>query len=336
MLNMSDNVLTELPDTFHNMTHLTELSVANNQLSTLPPSLMHAEMLETLSVNGNRMSSLPSVIGSLPRLKHLDYEQGCQVISPPNNIMARGRTAILEFLASIFYSQRTLRLDLAGMGLTTIPSEVLTLTNLRRLALDRNLLKSLPPGIGEMCALEELTLSDNAIQELPPEIANLSNLTGECDPGFTLALTYLLVRVHKTADTVILLSTYTYMHTYDIFCVCICIYTYTYNTELDLKGNKISVVPVAVGQLSNLTMLALDTENITSPPKEIIAAGTTVMVDYLRRLFESKVHIYLYVYMYVCVCVYIYIYIYIRTYHGKVWQKRHYIRVFFAHEFLVT
>jgi Leucine-rich repeat (LRR) protein len=69
-----------------------------------------------------------------------------------------------------------------------------------------------------------------------------------------------------------------------------------HTTELDLKGNKISVVPVAVGQLSNLTMLALDTENITSPPKEIIAAGTTVMVDYLRRLFESKVH------MYVCVC----------------------------------
>ncbi len=178
VLNMSDNLLTQLPDTFHTMTVLTELSVANNQLSTLPPSLMYAEMLQTLTINGNRMSSLPSVIGSLPRLKHLDYEQGCEVISPPQNIITRGKTAILEFLASIFFSQRTLRLDLTGMGLSSIPPEVLTLTSLRRLALDRNSLRSLPPGIGQLCALEELTLSDNGIQELPPEIANLSNLTG--------------------------------------------------------------------------------------------------------------------------------------------------------------
>ena len=37
VLNMSDNLLTEIPNSFENMTLLTELAVANNQLSTLTP-----------------------------------------------------------------------------------------------------------------------------------------------------------------------------------------------------------------------------------------------------------------------------------------------------------
>ncbi|KAJ1485809.1 hypothetical protein T484DRAFT_1792166, partial [Baffinella frigidus] len=43
VLNMSDNLLTWIPDTFHTMTLLTELAVSNNQLSTLPPSLASCE-----------------------------------------------------------------------------------------------------------------------------------------------------------------------------------------------------------------------------------------------------------------------------------------------------
>jgi leucine-rich repeat protein SHOC2 len=110
VLNMSDNLLTEIPNSFENMTLLTELAVANNQLSTLPPSLASCEALERLDISGNRMQSLPCEIGALSRVAHFSFVQAASVnlISPPEAIIGRGMEAIMDFLASIYFAQRTI------------------------------------------------------------------------------------------------------------------------------------------------------------------------------------------------------------------------------------
>eukprot|EP00961_Rhodomonas_salina_P034355 462886-Rhodomonas_salina.1 len=152
------------------MTLLTELTVANNQLSTLPPSFASCLALERLEIDGNRMLSLPAEIGALSRISHFQYVQNVALLSPPETILARGTQAIIEFLASIFFAKRTLRLDLSAMGLSTIPPEVLQLTALRRLVLDRNVLDFLPPEIGLMTGLQELSFADNSVTQLPSDI----------------------------------------------------------------------------------------------------------------------------------------------------------------------
>ena len=69
------------------------------------------------------------------------------------------------------------QLDLKESGLTTLPPEIGTLTNLKRLYLNGNKLESLPPEIGNLTNLNRLYLRDNKLESLPPEIGNLTNLT---------------------------------------------------------------------------------------------------------------------------------------------------------------
>jgi internalin A len=67
-------------------------------------------------------------------------------------------------------------LDLSGLGLTTLPQEVNSLTMLRGLELSDNRLASLPPEIGLLTSLRSLELGNNHLSVLPAEISALSEL----------------------------------------------------------------------------------------------------------------------------------------------------------------
>lgn len=62
------------------------------------------------------------------------------------------------------------RLDLSGLGLTTLPPEIGQLTALTRLDLSNNQLTSLPPETGRLTALTELFLHDNPALAIPSPI----------------------------------------------------------------------------------------------------------------------------------------------------------------------
>lgn len=68
------------------------------------------------------------------------------------------------------------KLDLSGLKLTTLPSEIWKLTALRELNLNGNQLRTLPPKIGQLSALTALRLISNRLRTLPPEIGQLSAL----------------------------------------------------------------------------------------------------------------------------------------------------------------
>ena len=68
------------------------------------------------------------------------------------------------------------KLDLSNKDLTTLPSEIGQLTNLRSLYLYGNQLSSLPTEIGQLTNLQSLYLHSNQLSSLPPEIVQLSNL----------------------------------------------------------------------------------------------------------------------------------------------------------------
>src|SRR2546425_92775 len=63
------------------------------------------------------------------------------------------------------------RLDLNGLGLTTLPPEIGQLTALTALYLHDNQLTTLPPEIGQLTALLALAISDNP---LPAELLKLN------------------------------------------------------------------------------------------------------------------------------------------------------------------
>ncbi len=67
-------------------------------------------------------------------------------------------------------------LDLSGMGLESLPTEIGQLTQLTRLNLRQNRLTTLPATIGKLTRLRELLVDDNYLTSIPEEIGNLSAL----------------------------------------------------------------------------------------------------------------------------------------------------------------
>ncbi|KOC65091.1 Leucine-rich repeat-containing protein 27 [Habropoda laboriosa] len=98
MLYLSNNNLNELPDEiFSSLKYLEWLDVRNNKLSSLPVSIKWHRCLETILLQGNNVEYLPLELCTLPNLKTLQVTQN-PLVTPPNDIVASGCSAILEFL----------------------------------------------------------------------------------------------------------------------------------------------------------------------------------------------------------------------------------------------
>ena len=81
-----------------------------------------------------------------------------------------------ENLADWSDQGRAIRLNLADKNITTVPSSIDELTELRQLFLSYNNLSFLTYNIGNLEKLEHLSLSFNSLSDLPTTIGNLENL----------------------------------------------------------------------------------------------------------------------------------------------------------------
>jgi Leucine-rich repeat (LRR) protein len=163
-------------------------------------------------------------------------------------------------------------LDLSGKNLTSLPSEIGQLTNLRELNLagyplfgeifGGNKLTSLPTEIGQLTNLRKLNLSSNQLASLPAEIGQLTNLN-------TLDL-----RDNKLTSLPAEIGQLTNLNTLDLrdnklTSLPAEIGQLTHLSELDLRDNKLTSLPAEIGQLTNLNTLSLSGNKLTSLPAEI-------------------------------------------------------------------
>ena len=125
-LSLEFNELTTLPESFENLTTLTDLRLGGNQLTTLPKSIGNLTNLTTLNLYSNRLTTLPESLGKLTNLTWL---------------------------------------NLNANQLTTLPESFGNLTNLTRLYLRKNQLTTLPESIENLTNLTFLDLSDSPISE---------------------------------------------------------------------------------------------------------------------------------------------------------------------------
>ncbi|MBG1262332.1 leucine-rich repeat domain-containing protein [Nostoc commune] len=59
-------------------------------------------------------------------------------------------------------------------------------------------------------------------------------------------------------------------------------------TTLDLNNNQLSSLPPEISQLSSLTTLSLSNNPFTSPPHEIVEQGIEAIFSYLRERLEGS------------------------------------------------
>ncbi|MBL7220847.1 MAG: SUMF1/EgtB/PvdO family nonheme iron enzyme [Phycisphaerae bacterium] len=130
-------------------------------------------------------------------------------------------------------------LDLSGLGLSELPSELWELTNLTTLDLSFNGLETLPPEIGKLINLRTLDLRHNALATLPPEIGKLTSLT--------------VLDLWKNDLTTLPPE----------------IGELTRLTVLDLRYNSLAALPHGIVELTSLKALGLSKNHLTALPPEI-------------------------------------------------------------------
>ena len=144
------------------------------------------------------------------------------------------RTRILEAR-----STKSNQLNLAGLGLFTLPPLEKLASHLQILYLDNNKLNALPDSIGGLSNLKRLILYDNQLEKLPNSIGGLSNLQD---------LTLDRNQLKELPDSIGGLSEL---------------------ERLELKNNKLTELPDSIGGLSNLQELTLDSNQLEKLPNSI-------------------------------------------------------------------
>ncbi|MEA5624273.1 COR domain-containing protein, partial [Nostoc sp. UHCC 0251] len=131
-------------------------------------------------------------------------------------------------------------LDLGSNQLSNLPSEIGQLTNLQTLHLYENQLSSLPPEIVQLTNLQFLNFHNNQLSSLPPEIVQLTNL-----PSLRLDNNQLSSLPPEFGQL-------------------------TNLQTLDLDNNQLSSLPPEFGQLTNLQFLNFQKNKLSSLPPEIV------------------------------------------------------------------
>jgi internalin A len=144
-LSLTHNQLTSLPPEIGNLINLRRLDLTDNELTSLPPEMANLTNLTTLHLVFNEFTSLPHVISQIRSLCHINLYKnqlhylpteliqlenlrtvGCFIsvdgnplISPPQEVIAQGTPAILDYLENEawWHLQRLIIGAAAGFGI---------------------------------------------------------------------------------------------------------------------------------------------------------------------------------------------------------------------------
>uniref|UniRef100_A0A669DBJ7 Leucine-rich repeat-containing protein 40 n=1 Tax=Oreochromis niloticus TaxID=8128 RepID=A0A669DBJ7_ORENI len=247
------NVSFGAADRWWEQTDLTKLLLSSNQITLLSDDIRLLPGLTTLDLHDNQLSSLPSALGELQNLQQL---------------------------------------RLSHNQLHSLPVEMCTLENLRSLTLQQNLLENLPEDLGQLVNLTDvsyslccignlcyffwlfffelwfdladvklLDCSDNQLTEIPASLSEMLALE-------QLYLRHNKLRLLPKLPAPALKELYVgnnqieQLQTEQLSCLSAI-------SLLELRNNKIKIVPEEITLLSTLTRLDLTNNDITSLPASL-------------------------------------------------------------------
>ncbi|MFZ2986808.1 lipopolysaccharide kinase InaA family protein [Ideonella sp.] len=157
VLNLSDNLLQDLPDDLPRLHRLTTVYASNNRLTRLPEVLGACPHLRIIGARGNQIAELPSR-ALPPRLRWLTLTDN----------------ALTQLPAELGGCQQLQKLMLAGNRLSQLPDAMAGLTALELLRLAANPLQHWPAWLTELPRLAWLALSGHQLVWPSPGLAPLA------------------------------------------------------------------------------------------------------------------------------------------------------------------
>ena len=171
LLDLSKMNLHVLPPSVRELrTALTFLKLDDNPLARLPNWLGEMQQLVRVSLSNTPLQRLPATLGAIATLEDVAVDgNSTTLLSPPVEVVAAGKAAVLSYLRRAYSAVIHRQLDLGGFGLTQFPLLALsTPTTLTALALNDNQLQEVPEALASITGLVMLSLANNRIMALPP------------------------------------------------------------------------------------------------------------------------------------------------------------------------
>ncbi|XP_073499985.1 leucine-rich repeat-containing protein 40 [Phyllobates terribilis] len=259
VLDVHDNLLSELPGAVGELVNLQKLNVSHNKLKSLPQELTQLRHLKSLLLQHNQLEEMPDTLGQLVDLEELDL----------SNNGLRDISGCLRGLAHLS------RLNLSNNKLKTLPAEISSLKSLRQLDCTSNLLEDVPTSISGMDCLEQLYLRQNKLMFLP-ELPNCA----------------LLKELHVGHNQIQTLGP---QHLSHLSCLCILelrdnklkilpdeIALLKGLERLDLSNNDLGSLPSSLANLPNLKSLQLEGNPLRGIRRDLLSKGTQELLKYLR------------------------------------------------------
>ncbi|WP_420554776.1 leucine-rich repeat domain-containing protein [Neptuniibacter marinus] len=153
--------LEAIPNKIKDFKNIRDINISNNLLSDLPFNNMPTEKLLKLTATNNRLKNLSSGISRLKKLRFLYL----------------GKNMLEEFPVEITELPNLRKLFFHDNFITRLPSEIGNLKQLRVLVLcDNKPLVELPEEIVKLNKLQVLDLRDTKISKLPEGLSELTGL----------------------------------------------------------------------------------------------------------------------------------------------------------------
>lgn len=289
---------------------LVYLDLSSNTLQLIPSAIKMFEDLTVLNLQDNCLTELPVEIGNLTKLTKLNV---C-------------RNNIVELPNGLYKLTELKHLLIAHNKLEKLTDDLGDLVMLELLDLSYNNLTELPLGLGFLARLNELNVSYNKLIELPPEITGLRTLNKVDITNNNLkSLPDLrnmrkLQLLHAQHNDIEELPDFTgseniqQLHLGNNFIKEITkdfCENMMHLKILDLKDNKIDILPDEIAMCQNLIRLDLTNNELESLPNtlsllphlqnlqvegnklkqirsDIIKGGTSRIVKHLREKFDEE------------------------------------------------
>ncbi|XP_078115703.1 leucine-rich repeat-containing protein 40 isoform X2 [Sander vitreus] len=278
---LSSNQLTHLSDDIRLLPALITLDLHDNKLSSLPSALGELQELQQLRLSNNQLRSLPVELCSLKKLSSLTLQQNLQESLPEELGQLQNLTQLdlsnnhLKILPSSLGCLTCLqKLNLSNNQLSSLPDSLARLCNVKLLDCSKNQLTDVPASLSEMSALEQLYLRHNKLRLLPkllaPALKELyvgNNHIEQLQAEQLACLTAISLLELRDNKIKILPEQITLLSTL---------------TRLDVTNNDITTLPASVSLLPNLKVLLLEGNPLRGIRRDLLTKGTNELLTYLR------------------------------------------------------
>ncbi|KAI4461761.1 leucine rich repeat [Holotrichia oblita] len=265
VLNLQDNNLSHLPIGIGNLKKLTKLNLSRNKISKLPDEFYALVELQILNLSHNELIDVSEKIGDLIMLQQLDLSNNNLIHLPPG----------------LGYLVRLTDVNLSHNQLTELPSDIVNLRGVTKLDVTHNNLKNLPPRMGEMRKLQTLHAQHNDIENLPSfegcdyiqELHFGNNyikiIPSEfCEDAVNLKILDLRDNKIKELPKEIAMLQHV--------------------IRFDLGNNELTSLPNTLGLLPHLQNLQIEGNIIKHIRQDIIKGGTSRILKYLRDKLNEE------------------------------------------------